>query len=85
MTLTRRTWTPSAVTARQREAIQRVAAELGSSADVELLGWKVIDPAEFLGERPEPAPEGLYIEFRYRYLNEEDGPWHRLQIGPIAG
>lgn len=64
-----RTWIPPSPTAGQQVAIHRAIANYEASAEVELLGWQVIDPAEFLAEGE--RPEGLHVEFRYRGAEEE--------------
>jgi hypothetical protein len=58
--------------AEQEKAILETVAVFGSSPDVELLSWEVIDPDEFLADGEEP--EGIYVEFRYHDPRERIDP-----------
>jgi hypothetical protein len=57
--------------ARQAEEIDVTVALFAANPEVELLGWQVIDPAEFL--RPGQKADGIYIEFQYRALGDQPG------------
>jgi hypothetical protein len=57
--------------AAQRGAIEETVAVFSANPEVELLGWQVIDPAEFLREGQKA--DGIYIEFRYRAHDEDPG------------
>jgi hypothetical protein len=65
----RRTWSPPSPSADQQVAIHRAIANFEANPEVELLGWQVIDPAEFLREGEEA--DGIYVEFRYRHVEED--------------
>ncbi len=57
--------------ARQAEEIEVTVTLFAANPEVELLGWQVIDPAEFL--RPGQKADGIYVEFQYRRPGEEPG------------
>lgn len=59
--------------ARQMEEIEVTLALFEANAEVKLLTWHVIDPAQFLREGQEA--DGIYIEFLCRdYRNSPDRP-----------